>query len=397
MLAYKTEDLDNAAILQHAKKWFKHKLLSEQSFEAIKLKHPDLLYSPNFFIRIGLFIFTVISLLAANSFLLLITGGFDSSSEYAYAIRLIFHGAVMMVALETLIKNKKLYRCGIDDALLYSGICCIISGVCLLFYNYERNETDSLLIYAFIALPILIATTHRYADILAAVASFVCFFAIVFILLSKTGEIAKMIMPFVIMIFSAILYFQVAKYRTQYQFRFWDSPMLILEILSLLLFYMAGNYFIVRTLSEVLFEMELQEGQDIPLAFFFYAFTALIPLAYVFFGLKKKNRVLLQAGLVLIGAAVITFKYYYSLGHHEITLTISGIIMIGVAWLSIRYLKTPQHGITFTEDTDEKILEKFDAEALIIAQTFSGPQHTGNQGPEMGGGKFGGGGADGGY
>ena len=158
---------------------------------------------------------------------------------------------------------------------------------------------------------------------------------------------------------------------------------------------LAGNYFVVRTLSEVLFNLDLSEGGDIPFAFFFYAYTALIPLAYVYFGLKHKNKVLLQAGLILIVVSVVTFKYYYSLRHQEVTLTISGIIMIAVAWFSTRYLKAPKHGITYLEDKHKNTEGDFDAEALVIAQTFSTPQsEPGVDTNEFGGGKFGGGGAE---
>lgn len=394
MLAYKTEHLDNASIQHHAKKWLKHKLISEQKLEEIKLKYPDPLYTPNLFIRIGLFIFTSISLSAANSFFFLVTGGFEYNSEIGIGIRLIILGILALALLEGLIKDRKLFRCGIDDALLYASAGCLISGFCLFFAELDLRAEDYILLFFFIALPFLIVSAIRYADTIAAICVFICFFTIVFILVSKLGPVSKMIMPFLIMILSGAVYLQITKYRSKPGLRFWDSPLLILEILSLVLFYAAGNYFIVRTLSEELFELELTEGEDIPLALLFYAYTAVIPLVYVFYGLKNKNRVLLQTGLILIAVAVITFKYYYSTGHHEITFTFGGLIMILVAWGSIRYLKAPKYDITYIEDKDQQLLEKFDAEALIITQSFSSQHGPGNTGPEMGGGKFGGGGAD---
>lgn len=395
MLAHHPQHLDNAAILEQAKKWKKHNLLSEPGYEAIKTKYPDPLYTPNWFIRIGLFLFTVVCLLAANSLLLLFTGGFSGFDGKGLGIRFVFHGFLMLGLLEILIKEKKIFRCGIDDAILYGSIGCMIGGFFVLFVSDSIDELNASLLFACIALPVLTFTTIRYANILSAGGAFMSLFTIVFILVSKTGEISKFIMPFLIMVLSAAFYLQVVNYRKKESLRFWNGPLLLLEVLSLVLFYLAGNYYIVRTLSEELFELQLQEGEDIPMAFIFYLYTAIIPLAYVFYGLKNKNRVLLQTGLLLIAASVITFKYYYSLGHHEITLTISGIVMIAVSAWAIRYLKTPKHDITFVEDPDEKFLEKFDAEALVIAQTFSGPHQQPNTGPEMGGGKFGGGGADG--
>ncbi|HWZ23540.1 MAG TPA: hypothetical protein VNW06_12845, partial [Cytophagaceae bacterium] len=224
--------------------------------------------------------------------------------------------------------------------------------------------------------------------------AFACAFLLVFLLISKTGESSKFSLPIIVMILSTVAYFAVLKCRKNSQLRFWDSSLRILEILSLLLFYLAGNYFVVRTLSEVLFGLDLNEGGDIPFAFFFYAYTALIPLVYVYLGLKNKNKVLLQAGLILIAVSVVTFKYYYSLGHQEVTLTIGGIVMIAVAWFSTRYLKTPKYGITYLEDKHKNAEGDFDAEALLIAQTFSTPQSEQGDATKFGGGKFGGGGAE---
>ncbi|HVD98243.1 MAG TPA: hypothetical protein VNB90_08550 [Cytophagaceae bacterium] len=393
MLAYSSQHIDNSAIQHHAKKWQKHGLLSSQTYEAIKAKYPHSLYSPNLFVRLGLFIFTAIGLLAGGSYFIFITAGFDSATEVGFGVRLLITGLMMFGVLEGLIKQKDIFRAGSDDALLYSAIGCMVSGLTLLFYQSGRSDENELLLYCLIAIPFLVLGTIRYMDTLSAAGFFICVFLIIFILISKLGEISKLIMPFLVMILSALSYFTASKYRAHEKFRFWEMPLMILEILSLVLFYMAGNYFIVRTLSEELFRMQLTEGEDIPLAFFFYAYTAIIPMAYVFYGLKNKNRVLLQTGLVLVAAAVLTFKYYFSLGHHEITLTISGVIMILIAWLSIRFLKTPKYGITFEEDSDEKILDKFDAEALIIAQSFSSTHAPAQDGVEMGGGNFGGGGA----
>ena len=99
-----------------------------------------------------------------------------------------------------------------------------------------------------------------------------------------------------------------------------------------------------------------------------------------------------MVSLILIAAAALTFKYYFSLGHPEISLTIGGLIMIGVAYFSIRYLKSDRKGITFKDDPDEDNFLKSNAEALVIAQSFSAPAVQ-QSGVEMGGGTFGGGGS----
>ena len=393
MLAYKTEHIDNSEILRNAKKWNKNKLITDQNYETIKSKYANPLYTPNLFIRIGLFIFTFISAFAAIGLLMLVTN--FSGSQSGFRIHCIVDGIILLALLELLVKGKELYKSGIDDALLYMVVGSLVTGFCLLFYNNDLGDSTSMIVNCFIALPFLILFGIRYSDMLLAAVTFVCAFLLIFLLVSKTGESSKYSMPFIVMILSTALYLVLLKFRKLTQFRFWDSSLWILEILSLLIFYLAGNYFVVRTMSEELFGLELNVGEDIPFAFFFYTYTAIVPLVYIFLGLKDKNKVLLQSGLILVVVSVATFKYYYSLGHQEITLTISGIVMIVVAWLSIRYLKVPKFGITYIEDINENTVENFDAEALLTAQTFLNTQsQPGNNTTEFGGGKFGGGGAD---
>lgn len=146
----------------------------------------------------------------------------------------------------------------------------------------------------------------------------------------------------------------------------------------------------MRELSVELLNLDLQAGQDIPLAFVFYGLTVLIPILYLYFGLKNKDLVLLRVSLAVLAFSVFTFKYYFSLGHHEITLTVGGLIMLGISALLLRWLKTPKHGYTRENILNEKWANS-NAQAFILSQTLGAAKA-----PEVhqfGGGESGGGGA----
>jgi uncharacterized membrane protein YgcG len=157
------------------------------------------------------------------------------------------------------------------------------------------------------------------------------------------------------------------------------------------LFYASGNYFVVEDVGEMLFP-----GFHMPFSFIFWIFTALTPLGYVYFGLKIHDRLLLRIGLLMIALSVLTFKYYFSVGHHEVTLTVAGAILLLVAYYAIRYLKNNSGKFTYQADRSDDNPGFQGTEALVIAQTASGSVV-----PEkdfgFGGGKFGGGGAGGNY
>ena len=395
MLAYNKKFLDAVEMNKEARLWHSSKFISAETLKNINEKHVSELYTPNIFIRIGLFIFTIISVSAGLSLITAFTG-MDAGGMDAFGIRLIVYSVLIFFVLQEFINNRKTYRAGIDDALLYICIGCLISGILLLVMPKDMPGENEILLYFMIALPIIIFAAIRYADMLLSANAFICFMAIVFLLTQKLGDVSKFILPFLLMIVSGGIFFLIKKIAAENKNKYWSHCFIMIETLSLFTLYLSVNYLVVRELSIAMFDMQLGEGENIPFAFLFYLFTVSIPFVYIYYGLKIKDRTMLRVGLIILGLTVFTFKYYYSLGHHEITLTISGIIMIVIAWLSIRYLKTPRHGLTYEENKSEDFINGLDAEALVITQTFSQTHHH-NQNSDMGGGNFGGGGANSSY
>ena len=97
---------------------------------------------------------------------------------------------------------------------------------------------------------------------------------------------------------------------------------------------------------------------------------------------------MLIAGLIITVASAFTFKYYFSLGHPELILTVAGTLLILIAYFSIKYLSIPKHGLTDEADKNYKELE-----ALVIVQSFAKTGAAPDSDLKFGGGEFGGGGA----
>jgi hypothetical protein len=402
MIAYNQEFINNLALIKKAKQWYARNLLSDVQMANIQKKYPINFYNPNLFVKIGLFIFTNIAISAALGFYVLFcftgSNGLEHSDVFPVVTCIIF-ATLCMVALELFVRNKLIYRSGVDEALLYSTLGFILFAIA---YSVGTYNDNAVLISALIFLPFLIIASIRYIDTIVSIVALICVYIILFLLLLKTGDIAKLIMPFFLMLLSAAFYFIAKKQKQKEVLLPWKKCLVAAECIAMIVFYLACNYFVIRESSISFFYMVLNEGEDIPLAFVFYALTALVPIAYVFMGLKKKDKISLWIGLLLVAIAALTFKYYFSLGHPEISLTIAGIVMIVIAYISIRYLKTDKLGITFKEDIDEDNFLKTNAEALLIAQSFSQQVHSsqpennvGNT--DFGGGDFGGAGSGGNY
>lgn len=395
MIAYNKQFLNNLAIVKRSKQWFAHDLITIEQMSIIQDQYQADFYKPNLFVKIMLFIFTVIAISAGlGLFIYFAFEGnryLDQSNGFAIFTSCFF-AVVCIALLELFIKNKTIYRSGVDEALLYSALAFIYYAISFMVNDIETNA----ILFTFILfLPFIVFAAIRYIDTLTAILSILCLYAIFFLFILKLGDIAKLIMPFALMILSAVIYFFVKKQKQRDDLTAWKNSLIAIEATAMVIFYLAGNYFVIRESSIEFFNMELSAGQDIPIAFLFYILTAIVPVAYVFYGLKNKDKVSLWIGLLLVAAAVLTFKYYFSLGHPEITLTIAGIIMILAAYFSIRYLRSDKHGITFKEDPDEDNFLKTNAEALIIAQTFSQVKQPDTT--NFGGGDFGGAGSGGSF
>jgi hypothetical protein len=394
MIAYPKDSLFNLEILDKSKEWLNKRIISESQYSEIKDKHQHGLFIPNIFVRIGLFVLTVILVNAAlglfSMFFIVLNTTPGVISGFA-----IFYGIIIMAGLELAIANKKTFRAGIDDGLLYLGIGSLVFGISFLFSDAIDRTDNELLVYSLLALPFFVGAAIRYLDNVMMICAFICLNLFIFSILIKLGNFGKAAAPFVIMASSACIYFIARKYLEKEFLHFWKQNLKVLQFLALITFYFAGNYFVVRELSIEMFDLSLQEGQDIPFGFIFHLTTVLVPILYLYFGGKLKDRIIFWSGLFTIVLSALTFKYYYSLGHHSVSLTIGGLAIALVTWYAIRYFSPSRAGIT-SEKEDELISS--DAEALV--QTFSFSQKpevvsTGNT--ELGGGEFGGGGAGGNY
>jgi uncharacterized membrane protein YgcG len=211
------------------------------------------------------------------------------------------------------------------------------------------------------------------------------------------GDVMQMIIPFIMMIVFIPFYFFIRKLKQRRENDLWIDCLTVAELLSLIIVYMAGNYFIVRELSEKMMGIYIEPGADIPFAFLFYFLTIAIPIVYLYGAIRYKDLVLLRVSLLVLAFSVFTFKYYYSTGHHEISFTVSGALLIIVSIVLLRYLKTIRNGFTSENILCDKWANA-NAEAFIISQTMGGNKGMPAEAPRQGGGgEFGGGGASGSF
>lgn len=389
MLAYNSQTLDNLEIKEAAEKALRKNCIDTTTYKAIEAAHPVNFYTPNPVIKIGLFILTVVIISFSLGLLTLLA--LDAvKSERGFAGLCIFAGLACYGALELFIREKKLFRAGVDDALLWGALLLICSSI---FIDRNPGPTN---VFGIVFIVTLLASL-RFADIIVAGVAYLAFLGLIFSIAVNLGPAAKTIIPFLIMAVSLATYVAVNKISAYRFSRHYQHCLTMISVLALLTLYLAGNYFVVRELSNTMFDLQLQEGQSIPGAIFFWIYTAVVPVVYLYLGIRQKNAVLLRTGMILLAAIVFTIRYYHSVMPLETAMVLGGLVLTVGAWALIRYLKEPKYGFTYVESEDPSLADKLRLESLIIAQTYApGAQPAGND-MQFGGGSGGGGGASGDY
>jgi uncharacterized membrane protein YgcG len=384
MIAYNPSWVTNLSVIKEAKRWLKQNIILQDQFDVIAAAHLSEFYHPNVFIRILLFLATLVALGGVTGLLgLMFADAFNNAIE----VLCLFYGIASWIFLEIVfIKNGKHYKSGVTEAMLYHSIGWTAGGI-MAFSDFNEKVViiTLLVVFSFAAL--------RYADLICATFAFGTFAYMIFNEFYSAGGIFTQIIPIIFLIVFTPLYFFIRGMRKNLRFDLWEDCLILIESLTLITIYAAGNYFVVRELTEQMMNIYVEPGSDIPFAWIFYALTVIIPVLYLYFGLMRKDVILLRVSLLALAFSVFTFKYYFSLGHPEITLTLAGAILLAIALYLFRFLRTPRHGYTRENLLKEKWADA-NPEAILISQTMGGNQVAADTPADMGGGgRMGGGGS----
>ncbi|RAJ34243.1 hypothetical protein [Pedobacter cryoconitis] len=365
--------------------------LTKEEFKNIEKAYPVGFYSPNIFVRSGLFLLTCVIALFGGCLLTYLAWDLVTAHSGAWVL---FLGLISYIALEVIVKTKHHFRSGTDDALIWisGGLFCVAFTWLTFTMDWDfrttMNTTISMVAFTFI-LSLFLAI--RFADSLMSLFCFLTALLLAVLLAIDHLSFGKEILPFLVMLLSALVYYFSWSKSSHLKFIHYQHCLRFLQTGSLLTLYLAGNYYVVQELGNELYGYTTIGPYKVPYPIFFWPWTIMVPFIYTGLGLYKKNVILLRTGLILIAIAAVTFKNYYHVLPIESTLVLIGLITLGGSYWAIRYLKTPKKGFTSEELSEDTIPGGINVESLIIATTqLDTPSGTENR---FGGGDFGGGGS----
>lgn len=387
MILHDKNLLNNLALVEEAETLQNGGFISKEQTKIIKNALPSFRSQSNILVRLGFFLlgsFLYLSICGAISLIGL------SGEDFYFKICCYLFAGVGIIGAEFL-ANQKYYRHGLDDAFILGILLNIGFAIAITTEGYE------IIIAVFVAITSFL-TYRRYLHLLSMLVFCLASSAVLFFGMFEIGDIGKTILPFVAMLASAGIYFFTKNRIKSLTGWYYYNGLLLANSFCLILFYLSCNYLVVRELSFELLGVDVLPGQDIPFAFFFYAFTFIVPVVYLVQALKIKDRIMLWISFAAIGFSIFTIRFYYSVLPIEVALTFGGLVLFVIAYFSIQKLKNKEEGLTFKPDRINNSNAILNAEALIVASTFGMKPEVKTDSPmDFGGGGFSGGGSGGSF
>ncbi|KAF2518017.1 hypothetical protein [Flavobacterium foetidum] len=384
MIVYDKKLLDNQILVDEAQTLYKGGFISKEQKKFVQNELPVFKSQENILVRIGFFLLSSLlygSICGAISI-------FGISAENAYFQISFYIFAVVGFAGSEILAKQNFHNHGLDDAFILGTIMNIGIAIAITTEGYEA-------VIAFFMAVASICMFLRYLHLLSMLAFCLSVTAFLFYQMFEFGDIGKAILPFVAMIFAVFFYFLTKKMMYSLTKSYYLNGLLLANSFCLVLLYLSCNYLVVRELSAELLGAEVKPGTDIKFAFFFYAFTFIVPIVYLAQALRTKDRIMLWIGFLAIGFSIYTIRFYYAVLPVEVALTLGGLILFAIAYFSIRKLKEKESGLTFKPDRINHSDAFLNAEALVVASAFGmKPEVKPQDSPmEFGGGGFSGGGS----
>ncbi|HQA73802.1 hypothetical protein [Flavobacterium sp.] len=387
MLASNFNTIQNHFLLEEMEKLQSQDFVSKAQLSEIKNNTKTTKTNSNILMRIGFFLlgnFLISSILGFCALFLSVLG---DQNAIAFCFLLASIGCI--VASE-LIYDKNYFAYGFDDSFILS--------ITLFFCVALGLFTENVIAVLFVFVLISSFCSVRYVHVPSTFFALMGLIGLVGYLVTEEDIIPSYYLPILLFLLSIGLYFfqlQLVKRSTNF---IYTNVFQIIKIFSLVLGYASLNYYVVRELSTVLLDLQLQPNQEIPFAPLFYFATFALPVFYISFGLKNKDRFFFWIGLLSLALGFATIRYYYSILPIEYALLLGGSILFAMVYFSIKKVQNNTVGITFKEDKSLNPMAFDLVKAILINANVHSEITTTNESPmEFGGGGFSGGGSGGNF
>jgi len=392
---YSSRQEEMIDIRRQARTWLRSGLISEDQMQSILRETDPDLHQTNLFFRVLFFVFT---LLCSGAVAGLFVWLMKRSGNPILAMVFLFFSIFYFILAGHLVKIRRLYRYGIEEALLVAGMVCFVISFLLWINDYHLNQKTISIAVCLLSSVISCLIYLRFGYLYAALIGLVSICMIPFQL--SLSPVAERIVLFLVLCGIFIFSLMVDKPENE---NFRKDRCTIIQACLLIAVYLTVNLQIpglagwfVGGMQNIHYFPEIFPPR---LYWISYVLTFVIPAAGILWGIRRRKRLVLAAGLVLACVTLATNKSYLGLTRYAWDPAIMGIMLVVLSIMIQRWLDSgpgkKRQGFTAVNllKPEDRGISIEDVAAAVTAGSIEDHQPKMQQDTFFEDGKSGGGGA----
>ncbi len=382
------------------KDWAGEGYLAKEQYQHLQQETISELRTTNIFLRLVLFLFTLI--IVAGGAALFLEGFLSRPSEQTSGIFLLIFAAMSYAAAEVAVSQARLYRYGIEEALAVCSVGFLCVGMQLALFSGH---------------PLLPATdaAHSLVPAAGAVLSvwiwrrfglWYAFLAAMIFAVPGYWSSFPWAQHVILVVFYTVGLICVAVVRPRHRFEYLDDDYSLVEAFLWLGIYLAINLQLSSLNVRAQWWVGTQAAAEFPGPFYWTTWVLIwcLPPVILVRGVRQKDRFVIAVGTIAAILTFVTNKPYLGWQRHTWDPMLLGILLTGVALYIRRWLargpRGIRHGFTAARlsGRDKRWMSIGSAGlGLVTPQSITPSPQPSSPDFRFGGGASGGGGAGGDY
>ncbi len=375
--------------------WVGEGLLTMTQYELLKKQTVSELRTTNIFLRLVLFLFTLISVGAAVGLFYVVSRPSDQTAGVFFLI----FAAVCYAAAEAAVSHARLYRYGIEEALAVCSVGFLCAGMEVAFFSGSLYSSKEFMVPAAgVVFSLWIWRRFGFSYAFLAALIFVLF-------LPGYWTSSHSAQHLIVAGFYATGLVAVAAVRSRHRFDYLEEGYSLVEALLWLGIYLTLNLKLLSLGLPAHWWRGIPDTSELfPRPFYWGTWVLIwcLPPIVLARGIRQKDRFVIAVGAIVAVLTLVTNKPYLGWPRHTWDPMLLGILLTAVALFIRRWLGCGpggiRHGFTAAR------LSGKDKHWMNVGATVLGPlsPHSMTPGPQtsspdfrFGGGQSGGGGAGG--
>jgi hypothetical protein len=378
--------------------WVSEGFLTRAQHELLEQETVSELRTTNIFLRLVLFLFTLISVGAAVGLFFVVF--LSRPSQQTTGVFLLIFAVVCYAAAELAVSQARLYRYGIEEALAVCSVGFLCAGMqAALFsgiaYSPKPDAAQTVVPAAGVVFSLWIWRRFGFSHAFLAALIFVFF-------LPRSWSSSRSAQHLIVAVFYATGLVCVAAVRSRHRFDYLEEAYSLVEAFLWLCIYLAINLQLASLYLPVRWWSGTWAASEFGRPFYWATWVLIwcLPPIILSRGVRQKDRFVIAVGAIVAALTLIYNKPYLGWPRHTWDPMLLGILLTGVAVFLRRWLARGPGGVRYGFTAGR--LSGKDKLWMNVGATVFGPltPHSITPGPQtsspdvrFGGGQSGGGGA----